>query len=285
MDRPGGRPGPTGTHEARPPAIESRLIAPPSRLTVGLVAVLGLALVACGESLATRRLRAEERRLKRQIENVKEMIQATSERRLVAREWLAVAVDEAGVQSVIQAGLPQETVVAQRFRVRVEAAEVTFRSGASFVSLRANVTDERSPDRKAAVIYQGGLDAIVVSADGRLSSRVLIDHVELSEVQAAGSDASFFTSVADDLAGRNLEALQAFLPPIAIPVRLQQTLAIEGLSEGPVQVDGGELPVTAAVARVMPLSGRLWVFLDVKTGPWRKRGQASASASAGKRGP
>ena len=48
---------------------------------------------------------------------------------------------------------------------------------------------------------------------------------------------------------------------------LQQNLAIEGLGDGPVQVDAGELPVTATVARVLPLSGRLWVFLEVKDGP------------------
>ena len=32
------------------------------------------------------------------------------------------------------------------------------------------------------------------------------------------------------------------MPALAIPVRLQQNLAIEGLSEGPVQVDPGEVP-------------------------------------------
>ena len=48
------------------------------------------------------------------------MIQATSEKRLVAADWLAVAVDEAAVKSVIEAGLPQEAVVASRFHVRCE---------------------------------------------------------------------------------------------------------------------------------------------------------------------
>ena len=38
-----------------------------------------------------------------------------------------------------------------------------------------------------------------------------------------------------------------------------------------------EIPVNATVARVLPLSGRLWVFLDVQTGPWRK-GEEKAKA-------
>ena len=74
----------------------------------GLTAALTLSLVACGEGGATRRLRAEARRLSRQNENLRELIQATSERRLVAANWLAVAVDEAAVKMVIEATLPQD---------------------------------------------------------------------------------------------------------------------------------------------------------------------------------
>jgi hypothetical protein len=234
-----------------------------------LVAALA-ALAGCGEEAAARRQRAEARVLKRQIENLKDMIQSTSERRLVRQDWLAVAVDEAAVKAVIEAGLPQEGEVADRFRVRVETAEVSFTSGSSLVRLRAHVVDEKTPGRQADVIYQGGLDDIEVSADGLLRTRVLIDNVDLAEGQAS-ADASGVASMAVKLAGQNLEILQGLIPDLSIPVRLQQNLAIEGLADGPVQVDPGELPVNAAVARVLPLSGRLWVFLEVKFGPWRER--------------
>ena len=98
------------------------------------------------------------------------------------------------------------------------------------------------------------------------------------EVEAGGSNARGIAAVAEHLAGRNLEMLQGRIPDLAIPVRLQQNLSIDGLGDGPVQVDPGELPVRAAVARVLPLSGRLWVFLDVKIGPWRERAVAAPSA-------
>jgi hypothetical protein len=121
------------------------------------------------------------------------------------------------------------------------------------------------------VVYDGGLDDIEVGRDGRLRTRVLIDNVELAEGQQAGADASALASMAVKLAGQNLEILQGLIPDLAIPVRLEQTIAIDGLGDGPVQVDPGELPVNATVARVLPLSGRLWVFLEVTTGPWRER--------------
>jgi hypothetical protein len=243
-----------------------RLRGPAFLLLAALVPFAG-----CSEEAAARRQRAEARILKRQIENLKDMIQSTSEKRLVRQEWLAVAVDEAAVKTVIEAGLPQEGEVADRFRVRVETAEVAFTSGSSLVRLRAHVVDEKTPGRQAEVIYQGGLDDIEVSADGLLRTRVLIDNVELAEGQEGRPDASGVASMAVKLAGQNLEILQGLIPDLSIPVRLQQNLAIEGLGDGPVQVDPGELPVNAAVARVLPLSGRLWVFLEVKVGPWRER--------------
>jgi hypothetical protein len=206
------------------------------------------------------------------------MIGSTSENRLVKPDWLAIAVDETAVKSVIGVGLPLETVIARRYRVRVDAAEASFRSGSSLVRLHAHVADEKS-DRQADVIYQGGLDDITVGADGRLRTRVLIDHVEIPEAHAGGADAGALAAIAEQLAGRNLETLQGMVPAVAIPVRLQQSLSIDGLGDGPVQVDPGELPVQASIARVLPLSGRLWVFLEVKAGPWRGRATVSARSS------
>jgi hypothetical protein len=234
-------------------------------------------LTGCGEDAATRRLRVQERILKREIESLRDLKRATSDGNLVAPTWIAVAVDEAAVRALVEAGLPQEMVVANRLRVRVEKAEVSFSSGSSLVSLRAQVTDVRSPDRSASVSYTGGLDEIAVTADGKLRTRVLIDSVEVSRAQGRGSDASLLEAAAERLAGQGLEELQDLIPPVAIPVKLEQGLVFGGIGEGPIQVDPGELPVAVRVARVMPLSGRLWVFLDLKTGAWRKTDTVSPS--------
>jgi hypothetical protein len=240
-------------------------------------------LAGCGEEHSARRRRAEARVLARQIESLRELKAALGEKRLVAEDWLAVAADEAAVRSVIEAGLPQEMTVAGRFRVLVHRAEVSFTSGASLVRLNARVTDTSSPDRFADVVYDGGLDDIVVSG-GRLSTRVLVDAIDVPQVQTGGAPASLLTSAARELAGQNMERLQALIPPVALPVKLEESIAIDGLGDGPVEVDPATLPLSVKVARVMPLSGRLWVFLDVELGPWRKTvaSPAASPAPAGK---
>ena len=230
----------------------------------GLLAML----CGCGEDLAAGRRRVEARVLARQIENLREMKTALSAKRLVSEQWLAIVADEAAVRSVIEAGLPQEMTVG-RFRVLVHRAEVSFSSGSNRVRLNARVTDTRSPDRVADVVYQGGLDDIVVSG-GKLTTRVLIDDIDVPQVQTGGDDASLLTMAADQLAGQNLERLQALIPPVAIPVKVEERIAVPGLGDGPVEVDPAEVPLNVKVARVIPLSGRLWVFLDVSVGAWRK---------------
>lgn len=248
-------------------------------LCLALAGALAVLSLACSEDPAARRRRAEAQALERQNQSLRELIAATREQRLISPEWIVAAVDEAAVESILGASLPQEAV-AGRFRVRVERAEVRFQSGTSFVTLQAQVADERSPDRRASVLFQGGLDDLTIGPDGRLETRVLVDHVEVPEIQAARVDAGFLGAVVDELAGRSLDAVQRLIPSVSIPVRFERSLAVDGRSQGPVQVDGGDLPVSANVARVLPLSGRLWVFVDATVGPWRPRPVTASSASS-----
>jgi hypothetical protein len=236
----------------------------------------------CGQDLAAERRRIEARVLSRQIENLREMKTALAEKRLVSEHWLAIAADETAVRAVIEAGLPQEMTVGGRFRVLVHRAEVSFSSGSHVVRLNARVTDTRSPDRFADVVYQGGLDDIVV-AGGKLTTRVLIDDIDVPQVQTGGAPASLLTAAAGPLAGQNLERLQALIPPVAIPVKVEEKVAVPGFGDGPVEVDPAEVPLNVKVARVVPLSGRLWVFLDVSIGAWRKTAPPTPSPSPGKK--
>lgn len=255
-------------------------IARPGRLVwLAVACVLVVTSLACREDPAARRRRADAQVLERQNQSLRELIAATRENRLVSPEWIAAAVDEAAVEAILDAGLPQEAVVAGRFRIRVERAEVSFQSGTSLVELQAQVTDERSADRRASVVFRGGLDEITISADGHLQTRVLVDDLEVPEVQTTRVDAGFVGAMIDELAGRSLDTVQRLAPAISIPVKFEHSLVFEGRSEGPVQVDGGELPLAAKVARVLPLSGRLWVFVDATVGAWQARPAPASSPS------
>lgn len=249
--------------------------------------VLACALVApalaCREDPAARRQRAEAQVLDRQNRNLRELIAATREQRLLSPEWIVAAVDEAAVEAILGASLPQQAVIG-RFRVLVESADVSFQGGTSLVALQAQVSDERSPDRRASVLFQGGLDDITISPDGHLETRVLVDYVEVPEIQAARVDAGFLGAVVNELAGRSLDAVQRLVPPISIPVRFERNLAFDGRSEGRVQVDAGDLPVVASVARVLPLSGRLWIFVDATVGPWQARPAQASTTTASAQG-
>ena len=241
---------------------------------------LVLPLLACAEDEAARRRRRDAKVYTRQIESLRELTTALRENRLMDKRWLAVSVDETAVAAVIQASLPQEALISGRYRVRVESAEVAFRSGTGLVRLRAKVADQESHGRRAEVVYHGGLDEITVSEDGRLRTRVMIDYIDVPAAQSGGKDAKALAALAEQLAGQNLRTLEAMVPPVAIPVRLQQTLDVPGLDDGPVRVRPGRLPIQGSVARVVPLSGRLWVLLAVKVGPWQQQA-ASAAGAAG----
>jgi hypothetical protein len=243
-------------------------------------ALAGAALGGCRQSPETRRLRAEARVLERQIASLRELLDRAEKGTLVDAGWLALAVGESAFQSVLEAGLPHERLVAERWHTRVHRATVRFEGGAGLVSLNAQVRDTTAEGRVAEVVFRGGLGRIEVSPRGRLQTHVVVDHIEVAPAQASGADAAFAAGVVDELAGRNLELVEDLVPPVDIPVRLQQRLAFDGLREGPIEVDAGELPVTVRVARILPLSGRLWIFLDVAAGPWQASPPAAPAPKA-----
>jgi hypothetical protein len=90
----------------------------------------------------------------------------------------------------------------------------------------------------------------------------------------------------------NLDGLAQMLPPLQLPVALEQSIAIDGLKEGVVTVAAGTLPLEMSLAEVIPVSERLWLLLDVKAGPWSGAQTAdakvaearAAEAKAGKAG-
>jgi hypothetical protein len=228
-----------------------------------------LSCVGCGDDFASRQARAEERRLKRQLASLREMIAAERRGSLISPDWLAIGLEESAFRAVIQASLPQEAMLTKRLHVRIEKAEVSFESGSSLVSLGARVTDAEQTDRFADVVFTGGLGELQITPDGKLSARVVIDGVEVPQAQAGSADPSLVRATANQLARRSRERLEDLVPPVEVPVRVDQDIPIPGFDEGPVRVAAGTLPLHVELARVLPISGRLWIMLAVKAGPWQ----------------
>lgn len=192
-------------------------------------------------------------------------------------DQLAVGIDELAVRDLLEAALPLEVSVGPELTVAVHKVEVHFDWAAASVTLEGQARSSRFPDAFVAVKLQGGLDDVTIS-DGRLSARVgLVD----AELQGA-SLGTLGKDLVDRTLKQHLAGIEALIPPLEVPVRLEQGIAIAGLGQGPVSVPPGHLPLTMSVASLIAGDRRLWVMIDVTAGPWqRAAGRPAAAPAAG----
>lgn len=239
-------------------------------MVVAAIALLALAPACRRDEARVARVRAEKLLLVRQIAGLKELVAAAEGKTLLKSEQLLVGADEATVQGLIAATLPQERVVANRFRLRLERVEARFRASQGLVVLKGRASPAGSSDTFVDVTLEGGLDDIVVRhGSGTLVGRVAVYHLQVERAAAAGAEGPAIRALAEALGRERLDALSELVPLVEIPIRLEESIAFEGFEEGPVTAAAGALPMRASVARVLALAGRLWVVLDVGAGPWR----------------
>lgn len=235
-----------------------------------VAAIAALALGCRDDEARVARVRAEKLLLERQIAGLKDLVAAAEAKTLLKSEQLLVGADEATVQGLIAATLPQERVVANRFRLRLERVEARFRASQGLVVLQGRASPAGSSDTFVDVTLEGGLDDIVVRpSSGTLVGRVAVYHLRVERAAAAGAEGPAIRALAEALGRERLDALSELVPPVEIPIRLEESIGFEGFEEGPVTAGAGALPMRASVARVLALAGRLWVVLDVGAGPWR----------------
>lgn len=178
-------------------------------------------------------------------------------------DQIAVGIDENAVRDLLEAALPLEVNVGPELRVEVRKVGVHFRWAEAGVTLEGRARSTRFPDVFVAVKLQGGLDDVIISG-GRLSARVGLADAELlgDSLGALGKD------LVDGTLRAHLAEIEAAMPPLEVPVRLEQEIAIAGLGKGPVSVPPGHLPLTMSVASLIAGDRRLWVMLEVTAGPW-----------------
>jgi hypothetical protein len=136
---------------------------------------------------------------------------------------LNVGVTQELVRDLLRARLPLETVVRDRFRVSLSEADVKFDAGESVVLL-----------------------------DGRVRS-----------VGSGEAPPGVVRDLMEGLAGRGLGALGEVIPPIEIPMHLDQEIVSRGYSDERVQVPAARLGLKIRVKRLVPLAGRLWIQLEI----------------------
>ena len=223
-------------------------------------------------------LRAQRVVLAREVEGLRETV-ARLERGepLLPVEDVAVAIDDALVRDIIAAQLPFEAAV-DRFRLVLTAAEAQFR-GSPVVRLRGEIHPQEKADLTAAVSVLGALEDIAVDpATSTLRARIAVDHIGIE--RAAGVEQLLGGAAMDEVARLVRVQLEGRLPPIQIPVKVQQIIELPAVTAGPVRIDGASMPLQVAVSRVFAGQGRLWIGVSVRPGELVKTKDAPAAGDA-----
>jgi hypothetical protein len=199
-----------------------------------------------------------------QIASLETLIAQAEKGDLVTSDQIAIGISEDVVKTLLNASLPQEVVVAGRLRVRIESALPFFRGNKAGLLFRAQASSVNVPGASATVELGGSLEEFRLE-NGKLLTRVSLAHFAVLE-SSLGDIAS---NALDGILRANTATIQDAIPPLEIPVQIEQSIRIGGLTEGPVVAKPGALPLHIAVSHVIPLNQRLWVLLQAKAGPWQ----------------
>jgi hypothetical protein len=208
--------------------------------------------------------RSKETFLRGQIAGLEKTIGQVERGEVVTTDQVAIGVSESMAKGLLNASLPLETVVANRLRVRVDSAEPLFRGTKAALLFRTTVTSVDVPGASASLDIGGTLEDFAL-AGGRLRARVALGHFAVRE----SSLGDLAADAIDGLVRANAAVIQGAIPPFEIPVELNESVAIGGLTEGPVVARPGALPLNVAVSQVVVGDRRLWVLLKAEAGRWQ----------------
>ncbi len=244
-----------------------------------LTPVLALAAVACGGRFeGGGDLRAQKVVLQREVDGLREVVGRLERGEpMLPLGDVAIAIDDAFVRDVIGAQLPFETDV-DRFHLTLKEAEVHFR-GSPVVRLRGSLNVRERPALEAAVTVIGALEDIRVdAASSTLRARVAVDHLGIEK--AAGIESILSGATLDEVARMVRLQVKDQLPPIQIPVKVQQSIDLPAVTRGPVRIDGARMPLQVAVSQVVAGQGRLWIAVHFQPGDLVKTKDAPEAGDA-----
>jgi hypothetical protein len=244
-----------------------------------LVLALALAGVGCeGKFKGGGDLRAQKVMLKREVDGMGEIVARLEKGEpMLPLDDVAVAIDDTLLRDLIAAQLPFETDV-DRFHLSLTEAEAHFR-GSPVVRLRGGLNLKDRPGLAGAVTVIGALEGIQVEpASSTLRARIAVDHLAIEK--AAGIEQLLSGSTMDEVARMVRLQIKDQLPPIQIPVKVQQSIDLPAVTRGPVRIDGARMPLEVAVSQVVAGQGRLWISLHVKPGDLVKTADAPEAGDA-----
>jgi hypothetical protein len=224
----------------------------------GLVPALALAALACdGQFKGGGDLRAQKVVLKREVDGLREIV-ARLERGepVLPLDDVAISIDDTFVRDLVAAQLPFDADI-DRFHLSLKEAEAQFR-GSPVVRLRGALYLRSKPDLEAAVTVLGALEDIQVEqSSSTLKAKIVVDHIGIEK--AAGIEKILAGSTMDEVARMIRLQIRDELPPIQIPVKVQQSIDLPAVTSGPVRIDGARMALQVAVSQVTAGQGRLLI--------------------------
>ncbi len=224
-----------------------------------------LGVLGCGRGFeGGGELRAQKKVLEREVAGLREAVGRLERHEpLLPETDLAVAIDESLLRGLIAAQLPFEAEV-DAYQLTLEEAELQFR-GAPTVRLRGRLKRKGNVELEAVVNVVGALDRMAVdAARSTLAAKIVVDHIGIEK--AAGIEAIFSGSTLDEVARMIRLQLADKLPPIQIPVKVQQSIELPAVTTGPVRLHGARMPIAANVSQVFAGQRRLWVAIHFQPG-------------------
>jgi hypothetical protein len=185
----------------------------------------------------------------------------------VPTDGLVVAIREDVVRRMAELALPREEIVQDRFRVRLERADVRFRDRHGAVRLEGRVGWADDADLYRADVFVdltvfGRIEAAAVDAkEGTLTVEVVPFGFEIRQVNV-GED-----SQPSGSSRRVARALPEGSPPpltVTIPVAFERELRLAGRESGPFRFRPASLPLRLVVKDASAHGGRLWVSIAVE---------------------
>jgi len=223
-------------------------------------------------------LRAQKVVLRREVDGLREAV-ARLERGqpILPIEDVAIAIDDTLLRDLIAAQLPFEMDM-ERFHLSLTEAEAHFR-GSPVIRLRGSLTSRERPELGVAVEVIGALEEIRIEpSSSRLGARIAVDHLGIE--RAAGLEQFLSGATMDEVARMVRLQLSERLPPIQIPVKVQQSIELPAVTTGPVRIDGARMPLQVAVSQVLAGQGRLWISLHFQPGDLVKTADAPEAGDA-----
>ncbi len=237
----------------------------PRPIRWALVPALALSFLACKSRFeGGGDLRAQRVVLQREVDGIRGVVSRLERGEpMLPLEDVAIAIDDGLVRDIIGAQLPFDADV-DRFHLTLKEAEVHFR-GSPVVRLRGSLVVRERPALAAAVTVVGALEDVHVDQDSStLRAKVAVDHLGIEK--AAGIESILSGATLDEVARMVRLQVKDKLPPIQIPVKVQQSIDLPAVTHGPVRIDGARMPLQVAVSQVVAGQGRLWIAVHFQPG-------------------